>query len=396
MEFVFTNNINRKGTCSVKWDLCNEFFSAEDVLPLWVADSDWPTVPEVVKAIEQRTAHGIFGYTFPGREAEDAVINWLDKKYNWKIKREWLVFDNGVVPSINFALKALTNPGDGVVIQAPVYKPFFEAVANNGNELIINELEYKDNKYNFDLDDLETLLEERVSLGKKTAAMILCSPHNPVGRVWSESELNNLSKIAKKYDLLILSDEIHADILYPGQQHQPTANLDKQIDHQTITFMAPSKTFNIAGLHTSFTIISNAEMRKKYKEAKSGFAAGNNILGITALTAAFNHGEAWLEAQQVYLQENLQFVKEYLKNNLPEIKLVRPEGTYLIWLDCNNLPLSSEKIADFMKNKAKVGLNPGEWFGPGGKGFMRMNIACPRARLKEGLDRIYTAVKGLS
>ncbi|MGM0601736.1 MAG: MalY/PatB family protein [Bacillota bacterium] len=392
----FDQIIERRNTLSVKWDNCQKIFDRDDILPMWVADSDWKTVPEVIENLKDRAEHGVFGYTYADNEIKESIVNWIENNYKWKIKKEWIVFDNGVVPALNFTLNMLTDPSDGVIIQPPVYRPFFEAIDNNSCELIKNDLIFENKKYKMDFSNLQKIIDNYKSKNRTIKAIILCSPHNPVGRVWNKKEINKLIEIAAKEDIYILSDEIHSDLTYPEIKHFPTVSLNENYKDKIITYMAPSKTFNIAGLHTSYTIISDANLRDKYVKTKHGFSSGNSPFGLNALKTAYNNGSEWLSNQQQYLKENLDYTADYLKKEIPEIKLIYPEGTYLLWLDCRGLGFEdNKKLIDFFNNKAKVGLNPGTWFGESGKGFMRMNIACPRSRLKEGLRRISNAVKNL-
>ena len=401
-KFDFSTLEDRTNTMAAKWDKRKEIFGSDDILPMWVADSDWQTAPAVKKRLQQRTEHGIFGYSFADQSIYQAVQNWQQQRFNLDIKKEWLLFDTGVVPAINFTLKAVTKKDDAVIIQPPVYRPFFAAVKNNNCRLIKNELIKKDNHYQFDLDKLKKQIQEANQQGNRVRAMILCSPHNPVGRVWQENELLELLRILKKEDIYLLSDEIHSDLIYPEYQHIPVLKLllereeFKDYRKKVITFMAASKTFNIAGLHTSYTIIESEELRDAYQQAKAGFGTSSSPFGLLALKAAYNEGSDWLEEQMQYLNSNYNFLKQYLRENIPQIKAVESEGTYLVWLDFSGLGFESDQqLVDFMNKKAKVGLNPGRWFGDAGSMHMRLNTACPRQRLEEGLDRIKRAVQAL-
>ncbi len=399
-KFKFSNLENRANTMSVKWDKRKEIFNNEDILPMWVADSDWQTAPAIKEKFLKRAETGIFGYSFADQSVEQAAVDWLKKRFNLKIEKDWLIFDTGVVPAINFSLKAITETNDAVIIQPPVYRPFFTAVKNNKSQLIENELIKKDNHYQMDLKKLENQINESKKQGHPVKAMIFCSPHNPVGRVWKETELLKLLRLLKKEDIYLLSDEIHSDLVYPEYQHQPVLKLLLERDEfkdyrkKVITFMAASKTFNIAGLHTSYTIIESKELRAAYNQARQGFGTSSNPFGLLGLKSAYNEGEEWLEKQLEYLKENYDFLKEYLEVEIPQIKLTKAEGTYLVWLDCSQLGFETdEKLLEFMNQKAEVGLNPGRWFGNAGSMHLRLNLACPRKRLKEGLKRIKNAVK---
>ena len=384
--YNFDKKIDRRGTSSVKWDKVDEIFNREDIIPLWVADSDWETAPEIKESIKARVDHGVFGYTFPAEEYKNVIVDWYQKRYNWEIKSDWVVLLSGVVPGINIALKALTRPGDSVIIQPPVYYPFFSAVKNNGNILLENQLVLKEEKgnkkYEIDWEDLEDKLEN--NLGVST--LIFCYPHNPVGRVWQLDELNKLLDIAEKYNLLIISDEIHADFVYDGQ-HQPLGSIRPELSDRIITISAPSKSFNIAGLATAYAIIPDSNYQKKFNESADGIQPALNPLGLTALKAAYQDGEEWLDSQNKYIEENYQLVQDRIIE-IPGIEMINSEGTYLVWLDFRKTRLSDQELKDLLFHEAKVGLEPGHWFGKGGEGFFRMNLATQRYNIEEALNRL--------
>jgi len=401
-NFEFSKLENRTNTMATKWDKTKEIFDSDDILPMWVADSDWQTAPAVKKRLLERAEHGIFGYSFADQSIFQSVKNWLQQRFDLDVKKDWILFDTGVVPAINFSLKAITKKDDAVIIQPPVYRPFFGAVKNNNCKLIKNELLKKDKHYQLDLNKLKKQIKDSNQQGNQVRAMIFCSPHNPVGRVWQEEELLQLLRILKRNDIYLLSDEIHSDLIYPGYQHTPVLKLllardeFKEYRKKVISFMAASKTFNIAGLHTSYTIIESKELRSAYQKAKTGFGTGNSPFGLLALKAAYDEGSEWLEEQMQYLEANYDFLKQYIRKNIPQIKVTEAEGTYLIWLDCTELGFDNDQqLIDFMNQKAEVGLNPGRWFGDAGSMHMRLNIACPRQRLEAGLERIKVAVEGL-
>ena len=401
-NFEFSKLENRINTMATKWDKTKEIFDSDDILPMWVADSDWQTAPAVKKRLLERAEHGIFGYSFADQSIFQSVKNWLQQRFDLDVKKDWILFDTGVVPAINFSLKAITKKDDAVIIQPPVYRPFFGAVKNNNCKLIKNELLKKDKHYQLDLNKLKKQIKDSNQQGNQVRAMIFCSPHNPVGRVWQEEELLQLLRILKRNDIYLLSDEIHSDLIYPGYQHTPVLKLllardeFKEYRKKVISFMAASKTFNIAGLHTSYTIIESKELRSAYQKAKTGFGTGNSPFGLLALKAAYDEGSEWLEEQMQYLEANYDFLKQYIRKNIPQIKVTEAEGTYLIWLDCTELGFDNDQqLIDFMNQKAEVGLNPGRWFGDAGSMHMRLNIACPRQRLEAGLERIKVAVEGL-
>lgn len=395
MNYDFDCVIDRKGTNSLKWDYCEKIFGRDDILPMWVADADWPTAKPVIEAIKKRANHGIFGYTQPGEEHDEIVINWLKRRFNWEIKADWIVYTNGIVPSISVAVRTFTQPGDEVILQPPVYYPFFTAVRNGGRHIVHNQLSFNNGSYSIDFADLEKKFQSGknyTSRSSRARLIILCSPHNPVGRVWNEEELRKLGEICVENDVMIISDEIHADLTFNGHKHIPFASLSEEFAHRSITMIAPTKTFNLPGLHTSVIIIPNQKIRKLFNNASERLLSGRDLFGLTALKAAYTQCDDWLEAQLAYLQDNMEFTIKYFQENIPQIGVVKPEGTYLVWLDCRNLPLDPRCLDDFMVNKARVALDRGTWFGPGGEGFMRLNIACPRSLLQEGLKRIKKAL----
>lgn len=401
MTAKFDKIVERRGTNSVKWDACKNTFARDDLLPMWVADSDWPAPGPVIEAVKKRVEHGIFGYTEPGEELDRVVVNWVKRRYNWEIKSEWLVYISGVVPAINVSLKTFTGPGGKVIVQPPVYAPFFAAVEKSGARLIENQLILIENKYKMDLNDLEEKLLV-ISKGGKTEKdtgshnmLIFCSPHNPVGRVWSKEELEELGNLCLKYNIIIISDEIHGDLIYSGYRQIPIASISKEIAANTITMIAPSKTFNLAGFGAAVAIIPDKKMRDSFTKTMQGFVTNGNLIAYTAMKAAYSQSDQWLSDQMAYLEKNRDFAVEYINSFIPGIKVLKPEGTYLLWLDCRNLNLNNKVLETFMVEEAGVGLNSGKWFGNGGEGFMRLNMACPRAILEEGLERIRKAVKKL-
>jgi len=384
--YNFDKKIDRRGTSSVKWDKVDEVFNREDIIPLWVADSDWETAPEIIESLKARVEHGVFGYTFPAEEYKNVIVDWYKKRYDWEIESDWITLLSGVVPGINIALRALTRPGDSVVVQPPVYYPFFSAVENNGNILLENQLVIKEEngrkKYKIDWLDLEKMIRNNPG----TSALIFCHPHNPVGRVWQLDELNKLLDIAEKYNLMIISDEIHADFVYNGQ-HQPLAAIRPEMREQILTISAPSKSFNIAGLATAYAIIPDSNYQKKFQKNSNGIQPALNPLGLTALKAAYEDGENWLDSQNKYIEDNYKLVNNRIAD-IPGIEMIESEGTYLVWLDFRQTGLTDQELEDLLFHEAKVGLEPGHWFGKGGRGFFRMNLATQRYNIEEALDRL--------
>ncbi|CAH2214942.1 MalY/PatB family protein [Tepidibacter aestuarii] len=389
MKYNFDEVINRLNTNCLKWDGLEERFGIldKDLLPLWVADMDFKSPQCVMDAIINRGIHGIFGYAGGYDTYYDAVIYWMKYRHNWDIKKEWIVFTPGVVPALNIILKALTNHGDKVIIQSPIYPPFFKSVKNNGCDVVDNPLKFDGTKYVMDFDDLEKKIDGKVKL------MFLCSPHNPVGRVWSKEELKRLGEICIKNNIILVSDEIHADLVLKGHKHTPFASISEEFAQNTIVCTAPSKTFNIAGLQTSNIIITNEIIRNKFlKERESCGISKPNTFGIEALEAAYRHGEEWLDHLLVYLEQNLSYLTKYIEENIPNVNVIQPEATYLVWLDLRKLGLNKNDLENIIFNKGKLILNQGYTYGKEGEGFVRINIACPQSILKEGLSRLKKSI----
>lgn len=382
----FDQAVPRDGTNSVKHDGRAAYFGTTDVLPLWVADMDFPSPEAVTRALQQRAAHPVYGYTLYPESAYEALIAWLKKRHGWEVQREWIIMAPGVVPSLFASVMAFAKEGEGVIVQPPVYFPFFSAATTNRRRLIENPLRLAGDRYEIDFEHLERCAADGAKL------MLFCSPHNPVGRVWSETELAELLRIARRHDITILADEIHADLVYPGERHIALATLANETD-KVITAVAPSKTFNIPGLGLSCVIAPHAAHRHVIQQAFETLHVGNtNPFSIAAFEAAYRGGEAWLDSLLVYLQDNHNFVCGYVARNLPAIRVIRSEGTYLLWLDCCNLGMSDVRLREFFVREAKVGMNPGTVFGKNSSGFMRLNIASPRHVLADALGRIKEAL----
>lgn len=398
MKYDFDQICNRKDTDCLKWDMLDSVFGEDDIIPLWVADMDFPVAEPVKQALKERVDHPFYGYTRPGAGIVDAVVKRMKDKFNWNIEPEWVVFTPGVVPALHIAIRSLTHPGDEVLLQQPVYYPFFPAVTGSGCQIVNNGLKLVDGKYEIDFEDLEARLVPGSGLGSnpnRIKTMIFCNPHNPVGRVWSKDEIAKIGKIAIDNGLVVISDEIHCEILFDNHQHVPFATISKEFEQNCIICMSPSKTFNLAGLDVSSIIIPNKKIREDFINTQSGMVPGPNLFGLTALEAAYRHGDEWLEQVMAYIKENLDFLIDYIENKIPGIEVIKPQGTYLIWLDCRKLGMDNQELKNFMLKEAKVGLNDGFIFGKEGSGFVRMNIACPRTILKESLKRIDKAVEKL-
>jgi cystathionine beta-lyase len=398
MKYDFDRVYSRKNTGSAKWDAVKAIFGSEDVIPMWVADMDFPAAKPIVEALKKRAEHPFYGYTHAGPSVTEAVTDRLQRKFNWKVEPEWVVFTPGVIPALSAAVKALTHPGDEIILQEPVYFPFFSVVKDNGCQVATNQLKLKNGSYEMDFADLESKFERRGVMefgGSRIKAVILCNPHNPIGRLWGKEDLTRLGEIMLKQEIPVISDEIHCELLYKGYTHTPFATLSKEFEQNSIVCMAPSKTFNLPGLQASSIIIPNKKLREKFNEARTGAGYGINAFGLTAMEAAYRYGDEWLEQLLDYLQGNLDFTLDYFKQKIPKISVIKPQATYLLWLDCRGLGLDDKALSSFMKEKAKVGMNDGFIFGAGGSGFQRMNIACPRSILQEALQRIQKAVDAL-
>lgn len=384
-HFNFDHVTNRETTNSLKYDARQAVFGRADVMPLWVADMDFPAPAAISQALAARAAHPIYGYTTYPDSLYESLINWLKCRHGWDIKREWIVMCPGVVPSLHAAVIAFAKAGESVIVQPPVYFPFFSAVNNTGRQLIENPLLLENNHYTIDFDHLE-------QCAANASLLLLCSPHNPVGRVWRKHELERLLQIAEKHELVIFSDEIHADLIYPENKHHIFAALANN-QNNIITAVAPSKTFNIPGLSLSALIISDAKHRNAISNAfDTMHVSAANPFSIVAFEAAYREGEPWLDALLTYLKETCDFVTGYLTANLPQIHLIAPEGTYLLWLDCRALNMSDAQLKHFFIHEAGVGLSPGTLFGEAGIGFMRMNIGAPRQVIAKALDNIVKAL----
>ncbi len=390
--YDFDSIIDRRNTDSYKLELRQSVFGNGNVVPLWVADMDFAAPPAVVKTIQERSRHEIFGYTVRRDTFVKAITAWQKSNFNWAIDPAWVEYSPGVVPALAFAILALTNPGDGIIINPPVYPPFFSVVKSNNRNLLQNPL-LRDEKgrYEFDFEGFEVL----ASL-PQTTAFILCHPHNPTGRDWTVEELTKIGNICLKHNVLVFSDEIHADLVFGGRKHIPFAAVNEQFAQNSLIFMAPSKTFNIAGFNTSYVISANQELIGKYRQMQQSLHLNlGNVYGAIALESAYQHGAGWLKELLFYVRDNMQFVDDYLKRYMPSVTMVMPEATFLLWLNFSALNLPQDKLRDLIYNKAGVGLNDGLSFGVEGEGFMRMNVACPQTVVKEGLDRIRKAIESL-
>jgi len=380
----------REGTDCIKYDLREEIFGVKDVIPMWVADMDFNTPDFIVKSLQKRLDHAIYGYSFRPDEYFLSMINWIKCRHNWTIEKDWITFNPGIVPALNFCTLAFTQPGDNIIVQPPVYYPFFSAVESHGRKLNYNRLIESDGKWTMDYNSLIA------GIDSKTKMIIISNPHNPVGRAWTPQELKNLADICLKNNIIIISDEIHCDLTLPGFTHTPMASLSEKIADNTVTLISPSKTFNIAGLSTSSVIISNPVLRKSFKHIIDTLRVENgNIFGNIASIAAYTHGHDWVDALLDYIDHNVEYVKDYCTEMIPEIIPVQPEATYMIWLDCRQFGMTGKELRNFFVTKAGIGMNEGSTFGPGGEGFMRMNLGATHKTIIKALEQIEKAVSTL-
>jgi cystathionine beta-lyase len=390
LKYEFDRQINRYNTASMKWDDLESIYGEKDVLPMWVADMDFMCPPPVLEVIKNRAEHGILGYTTQPRTYFEAFMCWIRTRFNWEIKKEWIHYSPGLIPGLNYLVQAFTKPGDKIVIQPPVYHHFANVIVNNGRQVVYNQLHFDNGRYEIDFSDLGGKLRDG-----HVKMLILCSPHNPVGRVWNKEELTVLGNICLDNKVLVVSDEIHADLMFQGAVHTPFASICEEFAQNSIVCTAPSKTFNMAGLQTSNLIIPNPEHGEIFRaHMKTLHLLRPNMFGILATECAYKYGSEWVEQLLEYLQQNLNFLLRYFEDNIKRIRVIKPEGTYLIWLDCRELGMKPKQLEEFMLKQAKVAMDDGYIFGPGGEGFTRINIACPRSVLEEGLSRIAKAVDG--
>lgn len=379
MKYDFDKVTPRCGTNSYKWDSTDD----KEVLPMWVADMDFPTAPCIINALERRVEHGIFGYTRVPEEYYDAVISWFSRRHHWKPRREWFIYTSGVVPALSAVIKALTNVGDKVLTLTPVYNCFFSSIRNNGCELDSCALRYEDNTFSIDYEDLE-----RRAADPKTTLMLLCNPHNPSGRVWTREELRRIGDICIKNNVVVVADEIHCELVHPGFTYTPFASVSEEFQKHSVTCVAPSKAFNIAGLQIANIIVENDKWRQRIDKAINiNEVCDVNPFGVIATIAAYNEGEEWLNQLLQYIHGNYLFFKDYCEEHLPQLPVAPLEGIYLAWMDCRSLGIPSEELEEELMKEAKLWLNAGSMYGKEGEGFMRWNLACPRQLVKEGLER---------
>ena len=387
MKYDFDELIPRRGTNSYKWDSAPE----DNVLPMWVADMDFRTAPAVVEALRKRVEHGIFGYTKVPAAYYEAVINWFARRHDWQIEKDWIIYTSGVVPALSAIIKALTVPGDRVLVQTPVYNCFFSSIRNNGCEVVSNPLLYINETYRIDFKDLE-----KKAADSKVKLLLLCNPHNPAGRVWTRQELTRIGEICLRNGVTVIADEIHCELVMPGYTYTLFASISKDFLMHSVTCTSPSKAFNLAGLQIANIFAADADVRRKIDKAINiNEVCDVNPFGVEALIAAYNEGEEWLDALKHYLSTNYNYLKAYFMEYLPQFPVVMLEGTYLVWVDCSVLKRPSKEIAAMLLEKERVWVNEGSMYGEDGDPFIRINIACPRERLIEVLHRLRNALRNI-
>lgn len=384
MKYDFDKTIDRRATNSYKWDS-----APEGVLPMWVADMDFRTAPAIIDALQKRVAHGIFGYTRVPDAYYDAVTSWFSRRHGWDIDREWIIYTSGVVPAVSAVIKALTVPGDKVIVQTPVYNCFFSSIRNNGCEIVSNPLRRTADTYEMDFDALE-----RCAADPRAKVMLLCNPHNPAGRVWTPDELTRLGNICLRNGVTVVSDEIHCELVYQGFKYTPFASLSDAFLHRSVTCVSPSKAFNIAGLQIANIVTFDADLRSRIDKAINiNEVCDVNPFGVAATIAAYNEGEEWLNQLVDYLHGNYEAMAEFCRRELPEFPITRLEGTYLVWMDCSSLGMPSDALEHALLDDARLWLNAGTMYGAEGEGYMRWNIACPRSVMLDGLNRFLNFVR---
>ena len=384
MKYDFDKTIDRRATNSYKWDS-----APEGVLPMWVADMDFRTAPAIIDALQKRVAHGIFGYTRVPDAYYDAVTSWFSRRHGWDIDREWIIYTSGVVPAVSAVIKAMTVPGDKVIVQTPVYNCFFSSIRNNGCEIVSNPLRRTADTYEMDFDALE-----RCAADPRAKVMLLCNPHNPAGRVWTPDELTRLGNICLRNGVTVVADEIHCELVYQGFKYTPFASLSDAFLHRSVTCLSPSKAFNIAGLQIANIVAFDNDLRSRIDKAINiNEVCDVNPFGVAATIAAYNEGEEWLNQLVDYLHGNYEAMAEFCRRELPEFPITRLEGTYLVWMDCSSLGMPSDALEHALLDDARLWLNAGTMYGAEGEGYMRWNIACPRSVMLDGLNRFLNSVR---
>ncbi|MDR3333222.1 MAG: pyridoxal phosphate-dependent aminotransferase [Synergistaceae bacterium] len=384
-KYDFNSPINRRGTNSSKWDGAVKVFGKEGLLPFWVADMDFRSAPEIIESLRKKVEFGVFGYPIMTDEAKKSVADWERTRHGWDVDFKHVSFMPGVVAGLSVAVQTFTAPGDGIIIQTPVYPPFFQVIKDNGRVVVENPLKETDLRFEMDFENLERVITEN----KNVKALILCSPHNPVARVWDRYELERLASVCLRHDIMVINDEIHQDLIYSDAKHTPLAVAAKELSPLLVTLVAPSKTFNIAGLSASAWIAEDPKVAERLSRSFATLHIGSiNLLAIAALEEAYKNGAPWLESALKYLEGNRSFLEDFLNNKLPRVKMKHPEGTFIFWLDFRDYGFHNDELQRILVKEAGVALNPGTNFGANGDGFARLNIGCSRSQLEEGLERV--------
>ena len=384
MKYDFDKVVDRRGTASLKWDV------KDNELPMWVADMDFQTAPAIRDAVMRRAAHGVFGYSIIPDEWYMSYINWWDNYHHFKMEKEWLIFCTGVIPAISSAVRKLTTPAENVVIQTPVYNIFFNSIINNGRNVLENKLGYDGKRYSIDWEDLEKKLSN-----PQTSLMIVCNPQNPVGEIWDRDTLARIGELCKKYHVTVISDEIHCDLTAPGKEYTPFASVSDTCRDISVTCIAPTKTFNIAGLQTAAVVVPNENLRHKmWRRLNTDEVAEPNAFAIDATIAAFNDGREWLDELRVYVQDNKKRVVEFISEEIPMLHVVSTDVTYLLWIDCHKITDNSVELAEYIRKETGLYISEGEEYGGDGRFFIRMNVACPKSTLEDGLKRLRKGILG--
>ncbi len=385
IQYNFDEIVNREDTNCEKYDSREEIFGKKDIIPLWVADTDFKVPDFIVNAVKERAAHEVYGYPKKTDAYYQSIINWLDRRYGWSIQKDWIMYSPNVVVGLGSTILSLTEKGDRIIVQPPVYFPFYHVVEGNDRELVLNPLKRVGDRYYFDFEDLKSKIDE------KTKMILISNPHNPGGMVWKKEELEELASICLAHNIIMVSDEIHSDLTLPSYQHTPLASISDEISEQTLTAMAASKTFNVAGLSSAFLVTQNRKFRAKYQKLMKGtHISSGNFFGLVATEAALTHGDKWLAQLQAYLQKNYDYIESFVNKELPKISLMKPEATFLVWMDFSAYGLSDKALSDKLI-EAGVGLSPGIMFGEEGKGYMRLNMGCPLSVLKDAMEKIKEA-----
>ena len=391
----FDAYIERRGSRSIKWDGCNAKFGVDEtveMLPMWIADMDFRAPEEVVRTVVERAEHGVYGYIINRPDSfPESIVRWIRRRYRWQARPEWVLFTPGVIPGFNISYQTFTKPGDGIIVQTPIYYPFMDGIRNNGRKMVVNQLIETDGYYTMNFEELERLVKD-----PDNKILIMANPHNPTGRCWTVEELTRLGELCADNGVLLICDEIHADIIMEGAAHCSMGTLSEKILQNTIFHYAPSKTFNLAGLQTAFVVIPNDAIRAKFEEGLTANRIFNmNWFGQVALETAYDQCEDYVTGLCQYVNTNMDYMVDYIRTNLPQLKVRKSEGTYMVWVDFRGTGMTTEEIEHFIAHKAHIGVDMGTWFGPGGEGWLRFNLACPKALVEKAMEMLTEALKNV-